>query len=183
MGLTSEQEKNAPIAFALVCGAGLSTALGASVVFFPALVKLASRRVLAGALGISAGVMTYVSFVEIFGKSQGSFQEAGFSEKESYTYATLCFFGGVVVMLVSTDDAQLDRYGNGVFVCCPVMTWSWAVYMYTHTDTQRETHTHSLSLCDHVYMFVCIHHSVEETIVGVSLGHYHHEHLQYGVHV
>ena len=93
---------NVGVAFALVCGAGAATALGASVVFFPRLVKLASRRVLAAALGVSAGVMTYVSFVEIFNKSQSSFLDAGHSERDAYLYATLCFFAGVVTMLVST---------------------------------------------------------------------------------
>mmetsp|Transcript_17925 Transcript_17925/g.25291 ORF Transcript_17925/g.25291 Transcript_17925/m.25291 type:complete len:371 (-) Transcript_17925:204-1316(-) len=87
------------VAFALVIGAGAATAIGASVVFFPSLVKLASRRVLASALGLSAGVMTYVSFVEIFQKSNGSFQEAEYSEEDAYVYSTLCFFGGVVFML------------------------------------------------------------------------------------
>jgi ZIP family zinc transporter len=91
---------NVGIAFALVCGAGAATALGASVVFFPSLVKLASRRVLAAALGVSAGVMMYVSFVEIFNKSLGSFIDAGHTEERAYLYATLCFFGGVVTMLV-----------------------------------------------------------------------------------
>jgi len=91
---------NVGVAFALVCGAGAATALGASVVFFPSLVKLASRRVLAAALGVSAGVMTYVSFVEIFNKSLGSFIDAGHTEERAYLYATLCFFGGVVAMLL-----------------------------------------------------------------------------------
>uniref|UniRef100_A0A7S4VDJ1 Uncharacterized protein n=1 Tax=Ditylum brightwellii TaxID=49249 RepID=A0A7S4VDJ1_9STRA len=93
---------NVGVAFALVIGAGAATAAGAAVVFFPSLVKLASRRVLASALGISAGVMTYVSFVEIFQKSNGSFVDAGNSEEDAYIYATLCFFGGVIIMLVSS---------------------------------------------------------------------------------
>lgn len=97
---TTADGENVGVAFGLVIGAGAATAIGASVVFFPALVKLASRRVLAGALGLSAGVMTYVSFVEIFQKSFGSFQDAEHSEEMAYVYATLCFFGGVVTMMV-----------------------------------------------------------------------------------
>lgn len=90
---------NVGIAFALVIGAGAATALGAMVVFFPSLVKYANRKTLAGALGLSAGVMTYVSFVEIFQKSHQSFLEAEFEEDEAYMYATLCFFGGVIFMV------------------------------------------------------------------------------------
>ena len=112
----SVDNENVGVAFALVIGAGLSTALGASVVFFPRLVKLASRRVLAAALGISSGVMTYVSFVEIFQKSIGSFEDSGKSESDAYLYATLCFFGGAVFMLVSPLCALLYRH-RIKFVC------------------------------------------------------------------
>ena len=93
---------NTGVAFAMVSCAGMATAVGAAVVFFPRLVKLASRKVLASALGLSAGVMTYVSFVEIFQKSLGSFQDSGLEEKIAYSYATLCFFGGVLFMIVSS---------------------------------------------------------------------------------
>ena len=60
--------ENVGLAFGLVAAAAGSTAIGAAVVFFPRIVKLASRRVLAASLGFSAGVMTYVSFIEIFEK-------------------------------------------------------------------------------------------------------------------
>jgi zinc transporter ZupT len=92
--------ENLGIAFGLVIGAGAATGLGAAVVFIPALVKLASRRTLAAALGLSAGVMTYVSFVEIFAKSTSAFEDAGFSEDDAYIYGTLCFFAGVILMVV-----------------------------------------------------------------------------------
>ena len=45
---------------------------------------MASKRVLAGCLGISAGVMLYVSFVEIFVKSLGAFEEAGNGPSDAY---------------------------------------------------------------------------------------------------
>jgi ZIP family zinc transporter len=92
--------ENVPIALALVLAAGASTGLGAAVVFFPSIVKLASRRVLAGSLGFSAGVMTYVSFVEIFSKAQLSF-EIGHDQGTSYLYTSLTFFAGVCIMMVN----------------------------------------------------------------------------------
>jgi len=92
--------ENVGIAFALVIGAGAATGLGAAVVFVPALVKLASRKTLASALGLSAGVMTYVSFVEIFAKSSGAFEDAGHDEDKAYILATLCFFAGVILMVL-----------------------------------------------------------------------------------
>jgi hypothetical protein len=95
-----ESSENVGVALGLVCGAGLATGLGAAVVFFPSLVKLASKRVLAASLGFSSGVMVYVSFIEIFQKSSLSFEDAGHDEDKAYVYATLCFFGGVLVMTV-----------------------------------------------------------------------------------
>ena len=114
----STAEGNVGAAIGLVCGAGAATAIGAAVVFFPSLVKLASRRVLAGSLGLSAGVMTYVSFVEIFVKSIDGFVASMVTEDMSddeaeekanlaYIYATLSFFGGVVVMLVSCNECLI----------------------------------------------------------------------------
>jgi ZIP family zinc transporter len=93
-------DPNVGLAMGLTVAAGAATAVGAAVVFVPRLVKLASRRMLAGALGLSAGVMTYVSFVEIFSKSRTKFVEAGYPDDLAYAYATACFFGGVVFMTV-----------------------------------------------------------------------------------
>lgn len=98
--MSTTAEGNVGVALGLVCGAGAATAIGSAVVFFPSLVKLASRRVLAGSLGLSAGVMTYVSFAEIFVKSVDGFALAGLDEDLGYIYATFSFFGGVLVMLI-----------------------------------------------------------------------------------
>jgi len=100
---------NVGIAMGLVIAAGASTGLGAAVVFFPSIVKLASRRVLAGSLGFSAGVMSYVSFIEIFGKARSSFEDAGFDEGKAYGFATLCFFGGVGTMTVSFPNSNKNK--------------------------------------------------------------------------
>lgn len=104
-----EYSENVGIAFGVVAAAGLSTAIGSSVVFFPSLVQYANRKTLASGLGLSAGVMTYVSFVEIFQKSVDSFIEAEFLEKQAYFSATLCFFAGIILMVVSLLETR---------VCC-----------------------------------------------------------------
>jgi zinc transporter, ZIP family len=87
---------NASLGFLLVIGSGLATSLGAAVVFWKRLIVLANHSVLGGALGLAAGVMLYVSFIEIFYKSKDAFESAGLPERDSYLYATLCFFGGVI---------------------------------------------------------------------------------------
>lgn len=96
MGTSAENNENAPIAFVLVVFAGLSTCIGAGFVFNTRLVKLASKRFLAGSLGLSGGVMLYLSLVEILGKSQGAFVAHGHSEADSYTFATVSLFGGIL---------------------------------------------------------------------------------------
>jgi zinc transporter, ZIP family len=97
----SDENPNVGVAMGLVAGAGAATALGAAVVFVPSWVQYANRTTLASALGLSAGVMVYVSFVEIFRKSVTAFANDGFSADDAYVYATLCFFSGVVFMVVS----------------------------------------------------------------------------------
>lgn len=53
-------------------------------------VRLASKRFLAGSLGVAAGVMLYVSLVEIFVKSQDAFANHGFSEVRCCCCACCC---------------------------------------------------------------------------------------------
>lgn len=84
---------NVGIAFALVIGAGLCTTLGACAAFFA---KLASPKFLAMGLGVAAGVMIYVSFVEIFmSKGVPALIDGGWSEDEAYRWGTIMFFGGM----------------------------------------------------------------------------------------
>jgi ZIP family zinc transporter len=90
--------ENAGVAFALVTAAGLSTTIGAAAVFFQRLVTLASKSVLAAGLGFSGGVMLYVSFVEIFVKSQDAFEQDGMDEKTAYFWATFCLFAGMLLL-------------------------------------------------------------------------------------
>ncbi|KAL3780987.1 hypothetical protein HJC23_003868 [Cyclotella cryptica] len=89
---------NVGASLGLTFASGTCTMLGAAVVFFPKLVKLASRRVLAGALGFSSGVMIYVSLIDIFQQSVKAFTRSGLNDSQAYGFATLCFFMGVLVM-------------------------------------------------------------------------------------
>lgn len=99
----SNDSENVAMAFLLVGIAGLSTGLGGAVVCVPSLVQYATARVLAGGLAFSAGVMTMVSFIEIFPKSKESFEDAGFEENIAFDLAMVCFFGGVGSVLVSDE--------------------------------------------------------------------------------
>eukprot|EP01025_Chloroclados_australasicus_P064178 TRINITY_DN853_c0_g1_i1.p1 TRINITY_DN853_c0_g1~~TRINITY_DN853_c0_g1_i1.p1 ORF type:complete len:360 (-),score=49.48 TRINITY_DN853_c0_g1_i1:279-1358(-) len=91
-------EGDVGLAFGLVIGAGLCTTIGAVLAFF---VSLNNLSLLAGSLGLSAGVMLYVSFTEIFmAKGLDGFTDAGVEEGWDLRLATFSFFGGVAVIWV-----------------------------------------------------------------------------------
>lgn len=79
------------LAFSITLFAGLSTAFGAVIAFFS---KSKDTLFLSVGLGFSAGVMIYVSFVEIIPKSQEAFAEL-FSQNYAEAIALLCFFAGI----------------------------------------------------------------------------------------
>jgi ZIP family zinc transporter len=80
-------------------GAGLSTAIGGSLVFFPALLRAVPQSTILGvSLALSAGVMIYVSFIEIFAKSYAEIEShEGMTEGKASAITTICFFGGMMI--------------------------------------------------------------------------------------
>jgi len=78
-------------AFLLTLFAGLSTGIGGLIAFHR---HARSKIFLTFSLGFSAGVMIYVSFVEIMPKAIESLSQV-FAEKTGYIYAVLAFFIGI----------------------------------------------------------------------------------------
>jgi len=100
---------NIPIAIGVSIGAGLATAIGGAMVFFPELLRRIPQHIILGvSLAISAGVMLYVSFVEIFANSHDAIAESGcvdtavdrsgchFGEGAATAVTTICFFCGML---------------------------------------------------------------------------------------
>jgi zinc transporter, ZIP family len=81
-------------ALGLTTFAGLATGIG-SIIAFSA--KLSSYRFLSVATGFSAGVMLYVSFVEIFFKGQESLV-AHYGDPVGYWVNVGAFFGGMLII-------------------------------------------------------------------------------------
>ena len=93
-------------AFGLTIFAGLSTGIGSVMALFS---KSFNPKLLAGSLGFSAGVMIYVSMIEIFAKAKDSL--TGFyGLKVGYTYTVLAFFGGIAV--IALIDKLIPSYEN-----------------------------------------------------------------------
>ena len=80
------------LAFSLTLFAGLSTSIGAVLAFFT---KSKNYTILSLGLGFSAGVMIYVSFVEILQKSKDSFSTLLENNVMGESVALLCFFAGI----------------------------------------------------------------------------------------
>lgn len=101
-------------AFLLTLLAGLSTGIGGAFVF---LAKTNDRRLLCVSLGLSAGVMIYVSLVEILHESAAMLSEV-YGDKTGMLYAMLSFFGGI--LLIAVIDKLIPCEENPHEMSCQV---------------------------------------------------------------
>ncbi len=85
------------IAFALTLMAGLSTGVGAAIAFFA---PKTNTRFLSVCTGLSAGVMLYVSFMEILPEAFAQIGQAGFAERPAAALGTLGFFLGIALIFL-----------------------------------------------------------------------------------
>lgn len=87
---------NVGLAFGLVFASGISTSIGALLSFA---IKITDYHVLAVALGVSAGVMLFVSVVELYMTSALlAFSQGGVEARMGFIYATICLFIGMLAM-------------------------------------------------------------------------------------
>jgi len=86
-------------AFLLTLFAGLSTGIGSALAFFT---KKTNTKFLSISLGFSAGVMIYVSFVEILTKANVSLS-AVLGDKQGSWLTVISFFAGILFI------ALIDR--------------------------------------------------------------------------
>ena len=82
------------LALGLTLLAGMATGIGSAIAFFA---KSANYRFLSVATGFSAGVMLYVSFVEIFAKGVTSLV-GSFGEPLGHWLNAASFFGGILLI-------------------------------------------------------------------------------------
>ncbi|MCT4616301.1 MAG: zinc transporter ZupT [Marinifilaceae bacterium] len=93
-------------AFGLTLFAGLSTGIGSALAFFA---KSENKKFLSLSLGFSAGVMIYVSFVEIFQKAKDSLVGV-YGQNYGVVYTVLAFFGGIA--FIALIDKLIPSYEN-----------------------------------------------------------------------
>ena len=99
-------EQNILLPFLLTLFAGLSTGIGSVIAFFA---KSTNKKFLSFSLGLSAGVMIYISFVELFPQSQRILiQEYG--REMGMGVTVLFFFAGV--LLIGIIDRLVPQAEN-----------------------------------------------------------------------
>jgi len=92
--------QNLLFAFMLTIFAGLATSIGALLAFFS---KSKNYTTLSIGMGFSAGVMIYVSFVEILEKSKVAFTELYGQNVTAEALALLCFFAAGIALSALID--------------------------------------------------------------------------------
>jgi ZIP family zinc transporter len=97
---------NILFAFGLTVFAGLATGIGSIMAFSS---KKFNPKFLAGSLGFSAGVMIYVSLVEIFVKAKDSLI-AAHGVKSGNIYTVIAFFVGIA--LIALIDKLIPSFEN-----------------------------------------------------------------------
>jgi len=94
------------LAIGLTVFAGLSTGIGGLIVL---LFRKTNAKILSVALGFSAGVMIYVSFVEIFFQSRHLLMTS-LGEEKGGIVNTAAFFAGI--LLIAVIDKLVPEYEN-----------------------------------------------------------------------
>lgn len=87
-------------AFGLTLFAGLATGVGSAIAFFA---RTTNTRFLSVSLGFSAGVMIYVSMIEIFSKAKISLVSV-LGDRTGYWATVASFFGGILLIAI------IDRF-------------------------------------------------------------------------
>ena len=99
-------DSNLLLAFGLTLIAGLSTGIGSLIAF---LAKKTNTRFLSAALGLSAGVMIYVSFMELMPESVAHLQTL-YDEKTAPAFRLRPFFLGTGS--IALTDKPVPEAGN-----------------------------------------------------------------------
>lgn len=88
--------ENLLFAFGITLFSGLSTGIGSLIALR---VKKINEKFLAAALGFSAGVMIYVSMIEMFAEAKASLENL-YGPTKGFTYTTFTFFAGMALIAI-----------------------------------------------------------------------------------
>ena len=135
------------IALLLTLFAGGCTGIGAILSFFT---KRDNTKILSGALGLSAGVMVYISFMEMLPHAQTELIGL-YGEKEGMWWLLAAFFGGIALIalidkFIPEDEnphemhtlselsepgnhhTKLKRTGTMLAIAIGIQLWAWLYF-------------------------------------------------------
>ena len=90
----------------LTLGAGLATGIGSAIAFFA---RHTNKRLLSFSLGLSGGVMIYVSFAELLREAETTLADA-WGPRMGQALAVAAFFGGI--LLIGIIDRLVPSFEN-----------------------------------------------------------------------
>ena len=99
-------ERNLIIPLLLTLGAGLATGIGSALAFFA---RRTNKRLLSFSLGLSGGVMVYVSFVELFRQAGDTLAEAWGPQRGELLCVASFFAGIVLIGIIDRLDPSVEN--------------------------------------------------------------------------
>ncbi len=172
-----ESSQEIILAFCLTLLAGLSTGIGSVIAF---LAKKTNTKFLSSALGLSAGVMIYVSFMELMPESTHLFSGI-YSKTLSEVYMLIAFFSGIICIALidflvpedenphefHTDDANkqgLHRTGLMLALAIGIHNFPEGLATFTSALT-------NLEIAIPIVFAIAIHNIPEGIAVSVPIYH------------
>ena len=129
-------EHNILIPLLLTLGAGLATGIGSAIAFFA---RRTNKRLLSFSLGLSGGVMIYVSFVELFQQAHTTLSDE-WGAQTGIIVTVASFFAGI--LLIGIIDRLVPSFEN-----------PHEAHMVEEMDKQpRNRHTQFSGRYRHVYL-------------------------------
>ena len=159
------------VAFLLTALAGLSTGLGGLTVF---LRKKMNTRFLAFSLGLSAGVMLYISFVELFAKANSTLGEI-YGEKPGTLLSITAFFGGIAVVALverfipENGGGKIAEKGNGLMRTGLITALALALHNFPEGLATFVSALQSPALAIPIVVAIAIHNIPEGIAVAVPI--------------
>ncbi len=171
------------IAFGLTLIAGLSTGIGSLIAL---MAKRTNTKFLCASLGFSAGVMLYVSFMEMLPTAREGFI-GNFDEKAGTLYLLLSFFGGIgfitfidflipktnnphevqsIEDMGKTDEKNKSLHRVGIVVALSIAIHNFPEGIATFTSALE-----GLSIAIPITIAIAIHNIPEGIAVSVPIYH------------
>jgi ZIP family zinc transporter len=159
------------LAFILSLIAGLSTGLGGCIALFA---KNTNTKFLAVSLGFSAGVMIYVSMVEILSEAN-NYLSTSFGEKIGTLYTIIGFFGGMLLInlvnKIIPNDVSITNQVNkarlmrtGLFTAIAI-----AIHNFPEGIATFMSSVHSLKVGIPIVIAIALHNIPEGISVSVPI--------------